>query len=208
MNDGAEKENGCLQSIGKCLGSFAKSWSRAGPYKFLVYLQPYSIIVAAILTVAGWIIYLSEKDARDLQAIREAWLVVNSVSDGKGSRGRREALEFLVDKGQALDGIVVARADMTGIDLEGANLRSAIICDSILQGANLKYTDLRGVDFRMTDFSNTDFTGATFDESSKLGGRESSGVRGLDSSEAKAAAQRGPPSCCDAGKVSTHPCGF
>lgn len=208
MKDDADKERGCLQTIGRCMAGVAKSWSRAGPYKFLVYLQPYSIIAAAILTVAGWIGYMSEKDERELQAIREAWLVVNSVSDGKGSRGRPEVLEFLVNKGQSLDGIVVARADMSGIDLEGANLRSAIICDSIMQGANLKHTDLRGVDFRMTDFSNADFTGATFDEFSKLGGRESSGVRGLDSVEAKAAIRRGPPSCCDAGKVSTHPCGF
>jgi hypothetical protein len=175
-------------------------------YSFLEYVQPWSIVAAAISAVWAFSVFIWEKDDRHQRQIWDAWLVVNSAHDGRGSSGRRKALEILVKDGESLDGIVIARADISGINLEGANLRNAIVCDSILKGANLRSTDLRGVDFRMTEYSNADFTGALFDENSKLGVRESSGARGLDSEEAKAAVRRGPPSCCDAGKVSTHPC--
>lgn len=190
------------------LGRRAKAWSRPGFYRFLLYLQPYSLLAAAVLTVVGWAVYMLGADEREQQAIREAWLVVNSATDGKGSRGRRDALEFLATKRQSLDGITVARADLSGIHLEGADLRGAIICDSRMHGAHLQGADLSGADLRRSDFTNADFRGAQFDELTTLAGSVVSGATGLDSELAQAAVAKGLPSCCDAGKISTHPCGF
>lgn len=134
----------------------------------LEYLGAFSVLIAVVF-------YFAESGDRIKQKHYQAWQVINTAQGKGGSGGRIEALQELnrdrvplvgVDASEAfLQGVRLARAQMSRCDLHAADLR-----DSDLSRAVLTYCSLRSANFRMAilndavlsdaDLSNADLSGA------------------------------------------------
>jgi uncharacterized protein YjbI with pentapeptide repeats len=140
----------------------------------LEYLGTLSILLAAIS-------YFAESKGRVKQRHYQAWQVINSAQSKGGSGGRIDALEELHADGVPLIGVDVSGAFLQGINLAKADLTRAHFsgCDvrgGNFQGAKLIYADLGSGNFRNANFSkaslnscflqDADLTSADFSEAS------------------------------------------
>ncbi|WP_336109502.1 pentapeptide repeat-containing protein [Streptomyces sp. PTD9-10] len=87
--------------------------------------------------------------------LRTSELVRASVTDAKGSKGRK-------GKGKDRRGADLIGARLRGADLRGASLRGAYLIAADLTGADLRGADMIGADLRDADLTDADLTGAFF----------------------------------------------
>ena len=111
--------------------------------------------VVGISILAAVIALLVDLNDREEERLIRAWNVIASTPSAGGNVGQKRALQFLADKGEALNDINAPKAYLAGIDLAGRNL-----IGGNLAGANLFDADLSGASLRDIDLSNADLSNA------------------------------------------------
>lgn len=131
---------------------------------------------AAVSALVTFMLALS--NARD-QKIYQAWQLLNSVGDGRGTGGRSIALKDLYAAGVELRGIKIAGASLESAEFPQIDLSSSFLTGARLDRTNLSRSFLRrvsavgisavggcflGADLSDSDFSNSDFRWADLRE--------------------------------------------
>src|ERR1700757_2157916 len=124
----------------------------------LEYLGSFSVLIAVIF-------YFSESGDRLKQKHYQAWQVINTAQGKGGSGGRVDALQELNADGVALIGVDVSTAYLQGVDLARADLTRANFNavdarNSIFQSADFTAADLRSANFRDSNLQNARFIDA------------------------------------------------
>jgi hypothetical protein len=180
--------------------SAAISIKNAISFKTLSQAVNASVLISAITFIAG------EQQRRDAQ-VYQAWQVINSAANHRGSGGRIQALEFLNSEPrripwfwlhwqrESLSGLEVPNAYLIpsrkatdkkrGIQLSkailnDANLKGAILNDANLQEAILNDTNLQGADLDIANLQ-----GAHLSDAKMQGARlDIANLQGADLSDA------------------------
>ena len=110
--------------------------------------------VLAVSIVGGVIALALDLSDRDDERLLRAWKVLSDAKAG-GNFGQKNAIQFLHNKGQSLQKIILRDAALTGIDRRGADLRQAD-----LTGADLWKADLSGAHLGEGDLTGAGLTRA------------------------------------------------
>jgi uncharacterized protein YjbI with pentapeptide repeats len=113
----------------------------------------------AVSIVGGVIALVVDLSDREEERILRAWKVLSDAKAG-GNFGQKNAVQFLHNKGQSLQKIVLRDAALAGIDLRGANLTRANLSKADLTAADLRWTNLRKADLREANLSGANLRGA------------------------------------------------
>ena len=126
------------------------------------------IAIIATAVKFGW-----DTTDRHRKHIFENWDVVALNTDVAGKpvtvgRGRKEALEFLHDRGEDLSRVRAEQAVLNGLNLPGSaqlqdsNFRNASLFSAYLSGANLYNVDFQGANLDGANFKKSDLRYAHF----------------------------------------------
>jgi uncharacterized protein YjbI with pentapeptide repeats len=105
----------------------------------------------------GAILYIIDSRERIQKDKYEAWQVIDRARGIRTSYARVKAIEFLAEYNEALRGLDLPGADLTGIALNNTDISNSNFHFAILSRANLKETDLSKSILREAVFS--DFSG-------------------------------------------------
>jgi len=129
------------------------------------------IAIVATAVKFGW-----DTTDRHRKHIFENWDVVALNTDLAGKpvtvgRGRKEALEFLHDRGEVLSRVRAEQAVLSGLNLPGraqlqdSNFQNASLFKAYLSGANLYNVEFQGANLQRANFKNSDLRYAHFQKS-------------------------------------------
>jgi uncharacterized protein YjbI with pentapeptide repeats len=119
------------------------------------------LAVAVFALVQGYLsvnAYLADAAVRNRNARFQAWQVVHSAHGQRASGARIEALEFLNERNDRLDGLDLRRTDLRHIHLRGVRMEFAE-----LDIASLDSADLRDADFNFVKLFGAHLTGANLE---------------------------------------------
>ncbi len=125
--------------------------------------------IESIGIVAGLLALILNVPEQQKKSHYEAWQVINSAQNQRGSGGRIQALEDLVRDGVSLDGVVVSDAYLTKINLQKAKLDNADFSNANLVGANFRGANLIGANFSSTNLNGVCFSNARFSNANLSG---------------------------------------
>lgn len=108
---------------------------------------------------------VAETARAKVDAIYQAWQVINSAQGKGGSGGRIEALRDLLRHevslaGINLDGAWLERVELPGAKLDRASLQGTRLSHANLSGARLEHANLRNTDLVGTNLSGANLRGA------------------------------------------------
>ncbi len=140
--------------------------------KCLLWLRRYApllntfvlIVAVAALVVAVRTLFTANQslrvaiDQREQARVLGAWNIIAISPQARGNIGQKQALEFLLERGENLRSINLRQAYLEEVELPGANLWNARLEGAILEraklmGATLKIARLRAADMRGADLS-------------------------------------------------------
>ncbi len=147
-----------LIGIVNILDALQKSKQKIWPIDILSSTFPLFDNIEALSIIAGLIAFASDVPNQQKKSQYEAWQVINSAQGQKGSGGRIQALQDLVQDGVSLTGIIAEDAYLKGIKLKGAELIEA----------NLKNSKLENSDFKSADLSGANLNGTIIDLETKI----------------------------------------
>ena len=136
--------------------------------------------IESLSILAGVIVILASSSEQRKRSNYEAWQVINSATNQRGSGGRKDALEDLNQDGVSLAGLNLKNADLIEINLKKANLvranlqntklnhsnfskanlTDAKLIESDLSDANLEQADLTNADLSRANLNNANLKNA------------------------------------------------
>lgn len=129
--------------------------------------------VLAVSIVGGVIALALDLSDRDDERLLRAWKVLSDAKAG-GNFGQKNAIQFLHNKGQSLQKIILRDAALTGIDRRGADLWKADLSgahlgEGDLTGAGLTRAILRAAILGEADLGKADLRGANLGKANLRG---------------------------------------
>jgi len=136
--------------------------------KFLNWVGLFVRVGTAFSLLIAVIFYFIESDSRIKQKHYQAWQVINSAQNKRGSGGRIQALEELNKDHISLAGVNLSYAYLRGInlqnaDLMNANFQGANLCDANFKGSNLWNANLQGTNLWNVEFQRANLKGANLE---------------------------------------------
>ena len=132
------------------LENLHQSLNRMAIFQIFDFVSKLFIIIAIFTFFVETEERIKQRDLEQRRTIYEAWQVINS-GIGKPSNGRKEALEFLHNKGQVLAGLNISNAVLEDLQLSGA----------ILKSSDMSYAELSRSEFSDAELVHTDFSNAS-----------------------------------------------